>query len=111
MEARTSSTPAIETCGCSSPGQTSLGRILKVVAVTLAMLGGLWAWRAVGSDGKTTAAQGGGPDSCALFDQSHGAWTNLLSRYVRAGFVDYAGLKKGGQADLGAYLSSLESFK
>lgn len=81
----------------------------KAIVPALVTFASLWAWHACGSDRKTTAAQGGGPDSCALFDHSHAAWTNLLGRYVRDGFVDYAGLKKDGQADLGAYLRSLES--
>lgn len=108
MEVRAPSVHA-ESCGCGLPGRRSRGRTLKVVAVALAVLGGLWAWRAVGSDGRTTPAAGGGPDSCALFDHSHAAWTSVLSRYVKDGFVDYAGLKKDGQADLRAYLGTLES--
>lgn len=86
------------------------GRNLKAAAIALVVLGGLWAWRAVGSgDGRTALTQGGGPDSRALFDHSHAAWTSVLNRYVKDGFVDYAGLKKDGWADLGAYLRSLES--
>lgn len=53
-----------------------------------------------------TAADG---DSCALFDHEHTGWTAVLGRYVRGGFVDYAGLRKRGAADLRAYLSSLGS--
>jgi hypothetical protein len=43
------------------------------------------------------------------FDHEHAAWTSILSRFVKDGDVDYAGLKAGAQADLGRYLSSLGS--
>ncbi len=48
-------------------------------------------------------------DSCAFFDHEHEAWTAVLRRYVREGFVDYAGLKRDGAAELSAYLGSLGS--
>jgi hypothetical protein len=44
----------------------------------------------------------------AVPDRAHGAWTNLLRRYVSEGLVDYAGLKRG-RSELDAYLRSLES--
>ncbi len=74
----------------------------------LVFLAGLWAWRANGSD-REAAARAGGPDSCALFDQEHAAWTAILSRYVTNGSVDYAGLKRSATGELTSYLRSLES--
>ncbi len=46
-------------------------------------------------------------DSCALFDHRHGQWTSVLTRHVRDGFVDYAGLKQTGRAELDTYLRSI----
>jgi hypothetical protein len=83
--------------------------MLEAVVAALSLLAGLSAARGGVSERKTTTVQGGAPDSCGLFDHSHAAWTRLLEHFVRDGFVDYARLKKDGQADLGAYLSSLES--
>lgn len=67
----------------------------------------LWAWRAGGSSSEAEA-RAAGPDTCALFDQEHAAWTSILSRYVRGGSVDYADLKHSGLPDLSAYLRSLD---
>lgn len=84
--------------------------VLGVLAASLAVLAGFWAWRA-GADGGSSSSEApaAGPDSCALFDQEHAAWTSILSRFVRAGSVDYAGLERSGLPDLTAYLRSLES--
>ncbi|MBI2375686.1 MAG: DUF547 domain-containing protein [Deltaproteobacteria bacterium] len=71
--------------------------LAAVVAVAL------WARRAGANDERSDG------DSCALFDQDHTAWTKLLTRYVRAGIVDYAGLRRGGEAELNDYLRSLQS--
>jgi hypothetical protein len=47
---------------------------------------------------------------CAAFDQQHGEWTALLQRYVHAGEVDYAAVKKN-EGELEAYLRQLASVK
>lgn len=93
-------------CGCGSGRPWSLSAVGPIVL--LVALGVLWGWYARGSDARS-AGSGSGPDSCAHFDHDHSAWTALLQRYVRNGFVDYAGLKKNGQADLDTYLRALES--
>lgn len=87
-------------CGRGSPSGLRLAR-LGIVAALVALTA-LWAWRARG-------AAPAGPDTCAHFDHGHAAWTALLSRSVRDGAVDYAGLAKTGQGDLDAYLKSLQS--
>lgn len=71
------------------------------------LVGMLSASLARGGGGGTAA--GGGGDFCALFDHQHAAWTRILQRYVHDGVVDYAGLKREGEADLNDYLRSLES--
>lgn len=48
-----------------------------------------------------------GRSAVGVFDQEHAAWTSILSRFVRDGEVDYAGLKASAARDLGRYLSSL----
>ncbi len=94
--------------------------MFRVVAVAVAVLGSLWTCRAGGSDERTTAAERAGPDTCALFDHSHAAWTAILNRYMKEGFVDYAGtfevLKKAGfqgwvvvETDVTQKSSALES--
>lgn len=47
--------------------------------------------------------------ACTPFDQQHGAWSELLGRYVRRGSVDYAGLSRAGRPALESYLRSLAS--
>jgi len=82
------------------------GRALAVVALlafAAVVAVALWAGRPKADDGRTAG------DTCALFDQDHAAWTRLLRRYVRAGVVDYAGLRRGGEAELDGYLRSLQS--
>lgn len=79
-----------------------------MLGVVVAGLTGFWVCRAGGESGGAEA-QAAGPDSCALFDQEHTAWTSLLGRYVHDGSVDYAGIKRSGMPDLAAYLRSLES--
>ncbi|MGI8783701.1 MAG: DUF547 domain-containing protein [Acidobacteriota bacterium] len=86
--------------------------MLTAAALALALLGGLWAWRAAAMEelnGATEMARGSDSDTCAHFDHSHATWTATLNRYVRDGLVDYASLKRNGQADLSAYLNSLGS--
>jgi hypothetical protein len=46
----------------------------------------------------------------AALDPQHARWTDLLQRYVHAGEVDYAGLKKD-EGKLDAYLGELASVK
>lgn len=67
------------------------------------LLIGVAAWT---SPARAEPARG---DICALFDQEHSAWSALLTRYVREGVVDYAGLKRSGLAALDDYLGSLQS--
>jgi hypothetical protein len=84
--------------------------VLGVLAASLAVLVGIWPWPAgAEGGGRGLEAQAAGPDSCGPFDQEHAAWTSILSRYVRAGFVDYAGLERSGLSDLSTYLHALES--
>lgn len=47
-----------------------------------------------------------GGDPCPI-DQTHAAWTAMLSRHVRDGVVDYAAWKRDDDAALGAYLVTL----
>jgi len=47
--------------------------------------------------------------SRAALDHEHAAWTGVLATYVKAGEVDYGGLKERGQPALDAYLRALES--
>jgi hypothetical protein len=46
-------------------------------------------------------------NSADEFDDTHGAWTQVLKSYADDGLVDYAGLKRA-PAELNAYLQSLE---
>ena len=55
----------------------------------------------------TGAGPGGQLDASTAFDHDHVAWTLILSRFVRGGQVDYAGIQRKGQPDLAEYLSSL----
>lgn len=93
-------------CACGS-GRWSGWSAASAVVLVIAF-GAWWAWAARGSNAQSVGSSGG-PDSGAHFDHDHSAWTALLQRYVRGGFVDYAGLKKSGQADFDAYLRALES--
>lgn len=68
------------------------------MVATLAVLG---AERA-GGGGLVGAGMVAEADSCAFFDHEHSAWTAVLARYVRDGFVDYAGMKRVGAKDLAA---------
>jgi hypothetical protein len=97
--------PAVMSCA-AAPSAWS-GRLAAATLILSVVLGVFWSWQAKGS-ALESAADGGGHAS-ALFDQEHAAWTRLLRLYVRNGFVDYAGLKRDGQADLNAYLHALES--
>ncbi len=45
--------------------------------------------------------------ACPPVDHTHAAWTGILDRWIVAGGVDYAGLKRDGQAQLDAYLAML----
>ncbi len=45
--------------------------------------------------------------ACERVDPAHTAWTAILERWVEAGRVDYAGLKRDGQLALDAYLNTL----
>jgi len=55
------------------------------------------------------AAAGQSAVQSAGFDHDQEAWTAVLGRYVRNGFVDYAGLERDGQPALDAYLRTLET--
>jgi hypothetical protein len=44
---------------------------------------------------------------CTAVDHSHAAWTATLTRWVRDGQVDYAGLQRYGEPALSAYLATL----
>jgi len=61
---------------------------------------------ALGVAGEVRAESSAGCEKDA-FDQTHVAWTAILSHYTRAGIVDYAGLKQRGAGELGRYLASL----
>jgi hypothetical protein len=49
--------------------------------------------------------------SRAVLDHEHTAWTSVLSTYVKAGEVDYGGMKERGQPALEAYLRALETVR
>jgi len=49
--------------------------------------------------------------SRAVLDHEHTAWTAVLATYVKAGEVDYGGLKERGQPALDGYLRALESVR
>lgn len=46
---------------------------------------------------------------CRPIDHAHDQWSALLTRWVSAGLVDYAGLQREGSADLAAYLGMLSN--
>lgn len=56
---------------------------------------------------RSSAAAAGGADRCQLLDHTHGAWTALLERHVREGFVDYAAIKQESREALERYLADL----
>ncbi len=56
------------------------------------------------ADGRAPAAA-----ECSPFDHSHSAWSELLQRHVRNGFVDYSGWRRAGERELDVYLAALES--
>lgn len=93
-------------------GMTNARHIVpRLPGATVRPLLALAVWGAL-----VAASQGAAPgdasvapaDGCGRFDHSHGAWTTLLSRQVRSGWVDYAGLKPEGRGALAAYLATLE---
>jgi len=43
------------------------------------------------------------------YDSTHARWDHVLHQYVRAGAVDYTGLRGAGRAELDAYLGELSS--
>lgn len=45
--------------------------------------------------------------ACPPVDHAHRQWSALLERWVSAGLVDYAGWRRDGEAELGAYLRML----
>jgi hypothetical protein len=66
------------------------------------------------TEGRTIQALGAekpGRFAVGSFDQEHTVWTSILSRFVKDGVVDYAGLKASAAAELGRYLSSLGSVR
>lgn len=101
-------TRCLRTRSCAFDVGVRCTRMLGLLVLVLAALGGPYARRTEGGRGQ---ANGGTPqrDSCLFFDHSHVLWTSVLSRYVKDGFVDYAGLKKAGEADLRSDLDALES--
>lgn len=101
-----STEPAV--CACGTAWRS--GRPALSAIVLLLVFGALWSWHTGSSDAQS-ASPGGGPSSGAHFDHDHSAWTAVLQRYVQSCFVDYAGLKKNGQAKLDTYLRSLESVR
>lgn len=107
MGDRPSTSPA-EGCCCGPSGRVR-GRQFIPAAVALAAVGALSATHAVGSDAQAISAPAGRQESCAPFDHSHAAWTSVLNRFVKDGFVDYAGLDRDGQPELRAYLGALQS--
>lgn len=84
------------TCGPSS----CLVRNALMLTLMLTIVGGFSAFG-------TTPVDNHSHGQCVVFDHSHAAWTDLLQDYVRDGRVDYAGLKKNGQAALDSYLNHL----
>jgi len=46
---------------------------------------------------------------CAAFDHEHRVWTRLLEQYVKAGRVDYGGLRREARPALSAYLDVLSA--
>lgn len=69
---------------------------------------GLWLWY-VGGSASETEALAADPSACAQFDHEHTAWSGLLTKYVRAGDVNYAGFKQTDLPALSAYLRSIEA--
>ncbi len=79
-----------------------------VLSLVLLVAGVAWNPRAQAAE-RPSGATGQASDACARFDHGHAAWTTILGRYVRNGSVDYAALKRVGQAELREYLRALES--
>lgn len=67
------------------------------------------ALRTLAITGLLACLTAGSAIATAAFDHQHPQWTQLLTRYVQDGVVDYASLANGGQEQLQAYLDSLES--
>ncbi len=61
-----------------------------------------------GSTGTRSAQDNAAPTSGPAFDHSHGAWTDVLAKFVRPRGFDYAGLKRD-RAGLDAYVRQLEA--
>jgi hypothetical protein len=65
--------------------------------------------RALAAEPKPPPAAKAAPETtCPELDQTHAAWTAIVSRHVKDGVVDYAGLRRGGRWALDDYLKSLE---
>ncbi len=98
--------PHGRTTACDCGGSNwKLRGIVLVATLTLLMgvLPALRGWGLHAADGDTT------PGSCVPFDHRHAAWSAILRRYVHDGQVDYAGLKRQGDAKLSRYLQALAS--
>lgn len=63
---------------------------------------------ACGNSGSSAAAPATPGTTCVDFDQSHAAWGELLARHVKAGEVDYTGLRTTSRPAFDAYLHTLE---
>lgn len=84
--------------------------LTMALAVATAIAGGTVGTALFSEDhGRRADSLGGSGAIAGTFDHEHTAWTSILSRFVRDGQVDYAGLKAGAQAELSRYLSSLGS--
>ena len=95
--------PARRACGsCSREPGRARGLLVWLALVGL-VAAAPWGWQAGADDGRFAS---GTEDTCASFDQDHAAWTGVLQRTVRGGVVDYAGLKRSGEAELNAYAST-----
>ncbi len=55
------------------------------------------------------AASSQASESCPNLDAAHGAFSEILARRVRDGFVDYAGLARDDRAALDGYLGQLST--
>ncbi|RMG14377.1 MAG: DUF547 domain-containing protein [Deltaproteobacteria bacterium] len=82
---------------------------IALLALTVGLLVAVLLWgRNAAEAAVEEGSQGSGAERCELFDHEHRAWSRLLGRYVHSGVVDYASWKRSGEADLDAYLRSLQ---
>lgn len=98
--------------GCSCGAYDwRLGLLALLVVAGLVVAGAVTLWRALASDPSPGA---GGPatsndSSCVSSDQTHAAWSAILSRFVHGGRADRARSKSRNQGERDGYLHSHQS--